>query len=187
MPTKSAPKAKLPPAPKNPNMGITSINKPDDGSESEIAKRLKSDRLTPAKSGVATTADVRLADREVQKNNDKTDQKIAQQTAQATKTQTALQQATGQPWKGSDKWKEPAKDKKKKPDEEGTGRREPKDKPSKPPRKPFALPAFDVGATALASMTPGAKLNISGPRREGGADAIRSRMSAIERNALKAQ
>ena len=55
-------------------------------------------------------------------------------------------------------------------------------------RRPFALPAFDVGATALASMTPGAtKLNVSGPRREGGTDAIRSRMASNERKAWQAQ
>jgi hypothetical protein len=125
--------------------------------------------LASAKSGVATTADVRLADREIQKNDNKSDQKIAQQTAQAGSQSTS---------KGQNK----------KSDEEGTGKREPKDKPSKPPRKPFALPAFDVGATALASMTPGAaKLNVSGPRREGGADAIRSRMASNERKAWQSQ
>jgi hypothetical protein len=55
-------------------------------------------------------------------------------------------------------------------------------------RKPFALPAFDVGATALASMTPGAaKLNISAPRADGPPSAIRSRMAANERKAWQAQ
>ena len=54
-------------------------------------------------------------------------------------------------------------------------------------KKPFSLPAFDVGAKALASMTPGAaKLNISAPRADG-PSAIQSRMASNERKAWQAQ
>ena len=65
----------------------------------------------------------------------------------------------------------------------------PPPKPPKPPRKPFKLPALaaDVGAKELTAMTPGLKLAISGPKREGDSDAIRSRLASFERKAWQAQ
>lgn len=117
-------------------------------------------------------------------------------TQQPSSQPSPLKKPENQPWKDAKKWaktqeqpaKELAKDQKKKRDEEGAKKREPKD--AKTPRRPFKLPGLvapDVGAKALASMTPGAaKLNISSPAGNG-PSAIRSKMAANERKALKAQ
>jgi hypothetical protein len=176
MPTKSAPaKSRLPQAPKNPNtnIGITTIDKPDDGSESEIEKRMKSGDLPSATSGVGAAPSSGAAPAAGQKPS--SGAAPAPGPGAAPKSVTAPAPKPS-PAPGSNVPKP-----KPKPDEEG----EPK--PPPPPKKPFKLPIVDVGATALTSLTPGLKLNLSGPKREGDADAIRSRMAGIERKAWQAQ
>jgi len=162
--------------------GVTDIPDDRDRAEPENTKKLRGDSLKDVKSGVTTATDT--------KPSTSSGDRISP-TQEPSSQPRATEKAQGQPWQGADKWKEPARsEKKSKPDEEGTGKREPKDtKSPKPPRKPFKLPALaaDAGAKALTAMTPGLKLAISGPKREGDADAIRSRLASYERRAWQAQ
>jgi len=161
--------------------GVTDIPDDRDRAEPENTKKLRGDSLKDVKSGVTTATDT--------KPSTSSGDRISP-TQEPSSQPRATEKAQGQPWQGADKWKEPAKSEKKKSDEEGTGKREPKDtKSPKPPRKPFKLPALaaDAGAKALTAMTPGLKLAISGPKREGDADAIRSRLASYERRAWQAQ
>lgn len=71
-----------------------------------------------------------------------------------------------------------------KPDEEGTGKREPKE------RKPWWLPGAALALKPgkdLSPLEPKLKMTVSGPKREGDPSAIASRQASIERAALKAQ
>lgn len=115
-------------------------------------------------------------------------------TQQPSSQPAPLKQPENQPWKDAAKWAktqgQPAtepKSSKKKPDEEGTKKREPEEKSSK---RRWWLPGLALGTTPgkdLIPLNPKLKLPISAPKREGDADAIKSRQAAIERAALKAQ
>ncbi len=69
-----------------------------------------------------------------------------------------------------------------------TDKKEPPPKKGKRPGFPFPIPSLGTtDAMPLKALTPSLKLPISGPKREGDADAIRSRMAAYERKAWQAQ
>ena len=101
-------------------------------------------------------------------------------TQQPASQPAALAQPRNRPWEKADQWKEtkpPKRDQRKKDGKEKTKRR-------------FTLPIpgiSDPGAKLISPRTGGLKLTISGPKKEGDADALRSRMSSIERKALKSQ
>jgi hypothetical protein len=159
MPTKSAPaKAKLPQAPKDPNnAGITTINKPDEGAEREVDRKMKSDQLDSAKSGVTTAKDLKTSTNAGQKNADKADQKIAQQTKPDEEGTGKRETESGKP-----------------------------SRPGLAALLP-GLALGGVKGKPLTPGPAKLSLNVSGPKREGDPSAIASRTSSLEREMLKAQ